>query len=931
MKKFHYLSIVVVMLALLLMLTACESQVGSPENFRLNDETQTLYWDKVTGAYGYEVLINGEPKSTRTNSYSLEQLEPGVYTIQVKALGDGDEFKDSPYMSYEYRRDKETGLTYKLINNNTAYELTGVGTAEGDVVMETYYRNKPVVSIAPKALANNELITSFTFNELVTAIPDRMFNNCRELVSVSIPENITFMGEGVFQSCHKLVNVEFPDSLQAIGNYAFSYCGGLTTVKLGSQTKRIGDFAFSDCKVLTQVEIPDTLESIGTYAFSNCEALEAVHLGGALQEIGEYAFYSCKTLDTLAFGNNLTTLGNSAFEYCEGITEVTIPNSVITIGDRVFANCTQLAAIHLDAGNHLESIGQEFILNTAYLEAAPVDQLVYVGNWLIVSKDPEISNGRDLDSFIKDGTVGIANSALANCKLFTGVHLKDVKYIGKNSFANCEKLMDLRLGQSALVIDNSAFAGCKLLTNLFISTSSLKRIGANAFMGCERLKSVDLPDTIESIGASAFMNSGLPFSLGGVYYADNWAVGVVSNGVNNITIKEGTIGIADYTFNRCELIGSVTFPDSLRTIGRGAFHGCKKISITKFNEGLVSIGDYAFYGCQESNFGESMHLVLPSTLERIGRSAFYQTLVTGLEIPGSCKFIDDYAFFNCPALGTMVITGVDPSGMLTTEKRELILHEGIEYIGNRVFASCYGLENVTIPNSVTFLGERVFYQCTALQSVTIGSGVTAIGDYSFYECEALTSVVLSNNITSIGNYAFRSCKQLKDIQLGSKVERIGNYAFTGCEMLPALRLPATLTEIGWYAFYGVKSLGALTVPAGVANVGEHAMYGAGNLTMYAEQLQGQQQWHRYWNSSYRPVIWGCTLSADKTYLVSFTKNSETMENTDALAGITAPYRVGYDFLGWAVTEGGAVEYGMAELMQVPDGTTLYAVWGIIAE
>jgi len=66
---------------------------------------------------------------------------------------------------------------------------------------------------------------------------------------------------------------------------------------------------------------------------------------------------------------------------------------------------------------------------------------------------------------------------------------------------------------------------------------------------------------------------------------------------------------------------------------------------------------------------------------------------------------------------------------------------------------------------------------------------------------------------------------------------------------------------------------------------------------------------------------------DKTYVVSFTKSEGNIENSAANNGVSAPYRAGYVFGGWAVTEGGTTAaYTAANVNTAPNGTTLYAIW-----
>jgi len=102
-----------------------------------------------------------------------------------------------------------------------------------------------------------------------------------------------------------------------------------------------------------------------------------------------------------------------------------------------------------------------------------------------------------------------------------------------------------------------------------------------------------------------------------------------------------------------------------------------------------------------------------------------------------------------------------------------------------------------------------------------------------------------------------------------------------------------------------------------------------DLTIYAEVESKPIDWYSYWNYSNRPVVWGCTLAAENgySYVVSFTKSASSISNQSAENVITAPYREGYTFGGWATTSNSIIAaYTAADIFNAPDGTTLYAIW-----
>ena len=53
----------------------------------------------------------------------------------------------------------------------------------------------------------------------------------------------------------------------------------------------------------------------------------------------------------------------------------------------------------------------------------------------------------------------------------------------------------------------------------------------------------------------------------------------------------------DGPFDGCISLALTCLPDSLTSIGVGAFDGCTNLALTRLPDGLLSIGDRAFYGC----------------------------------------------------------------------------------------------------------------------------------------------------------------------------------------------------------------------------------------------------------------------------------------------------------------------------------------------
>jgi len=142
-----------------------------------------------------------------------------------------------------------------------------------------------------------------------------------------------------------------------------------------------------------------------------------------------------------------------------------------------------------------------------------------------------------------------------------------------------------------------------------------------------------------------------------------------------------------------------------------------------------------------------------------------------------------------------------------------------------------------------------------------------------------------------------------------------------------VHFPASVTTLGDYAFRNCGGLKSVVLPSTITAINKHAFNGCNNVTFYTDCEAKPADWLGHWNSSYRPVFWGCTLSADKSYVVSFVKTATSLINTGAINGISAPMREGYEFGGWATASGSSnVAYTMENVATAPNGTTLYAIW-----
>ena len=920
-KKFKWVWITTLLMCVLMVLTGCKNRLSTPTNLAIDQTSLTLTWDEVENATNYVIQVDDKSYVSSKTSYSLSKIEAGEYEIKVKACDGTNAYKDSKWSKeIDFTKEPETGLVYTPVNGNTEYEITSVGTARGDVVIEDVYKGKPVTRIAQKAFYSSGSIKSLVIGSNVTTIGDYAFTNCSNLKTIVIPDSVVTMGEYVFQGCRALEKIDIPSKLTTLKNYSFRYCKNLQEITGGESLITIEESVFADCDKLVSVTIPSSVESLGGSVFAQCNALETVNMGDNLKTLGGHAFFRCEKLTTVN-ATGLVKIGEYAFSECLELVSITIPNTTTSLGDYAFYACTKLASIKM--GENVMKIGvnafTKTIVGTGSIPSGQTGALIYAGDWVIGYVGVLYS---DLDSMLREGTVGIGAWALAKSNLVNVFLPTSVKYIDDYAFYDCEQLVSLDVGKGVTRIGKYAFAHCKRLGRGYLDLGTKTEIiDSYAFYKCDDFgmnnekNPIELPRTLKTVGTSAFKGTAIWTKAGqGVVYIDDWVVGYIDHpDAANVTLKDGTIAISNYAFYKSVNLTMVTLPDSLKNIGFAAFYECKNLNRVAMDERgseLEEIGDYTFYRCEAL-----LEVTIPRTVQKIGRSAFYKSGIMIAEIPKWVKEIGLYAYYGCENL------------LQITFAQDSLL----ESIGDYAFGGCAKMKKIRLPDSLKKMGAKTFYKCLALQSVEFGSQLTEMGEAVFYNCSALKQINLPDSLTYIPEKTFYKCTALEDVQFNDNLTSIGDYAFYKCASLGKVVLPKSITAIGDYAFRGCSILTTIHLTKNIVDMGNHVFNNCKKLTIYVEGAEVPSTWAARWNSGYRPAIFQVTFHEDG-YVQSMVVDKATMFNVNDQSIPAAPEREGYDFVGWtAIVEGVEVTYSMEQVKDVAAGTILTAVWQEKAE
>ena len=211
--------------------------------------------------------------------------------------------------------------------------------------------------------------------------------------------------------------------------------------------------------------------------------------------------------------------------------------------------------------------------------------------------------------------------------------------------------------------------------------------------------------------------------------------------------------------------------------------------------------------------GPGGDVVIPDGVTYIGERAFSDChSLTRVTIPYGVISIGEKAFYNCSRLTKAIIPG------------------SVHRIGEEAFCLCSSLTGMTIPNSVTSIGKGAFCLCSSLTGMAIPNSVTSISDDTFSGCSDLTRVIIPDSVTSIGECAFSNCSSLTNVTIPYRYANIGEYAFSGCSSLTSVTIPDGILNISDYTFCGCSSLTSVTIPNGVTSIGEAAFSGCSSLT-----------------------------------------------------------------------------------------------------
>lgn len=237
---------------------------------------------------------------------------------------------------------------------------------------------------------------------------------------------------------------------------------------------------------------------------------------------------------------------------------------------------------------------------------------------------------------------------------------------------------------------------CKLEEFYMASKPEHSSMSEKAFAFCHTLKRITIPSSLATLGKSAL---------------------TTCESLQFIVLPKSITTLAEDSFTYCRALKKILLPETLVTIGDYSLSYIRKLEIPTFPRKLERINDHAFDG--GSLIGD---LILPRGLESLGRGAFQECFLSTVELNGPVAMTD------------------------------------------RVFASNPNLKKISIPEGVTRIPANACLSCYSLQKVELPSSITEIGNYAFNSIGALSVIyVKATTPPTLGSSAIPSVIEIQKI------------------------------------------------------------------------------------------------------------------------------------------------------------------------
>ncbi len=164
-----------------------------------------------------------------------------------------------------------------------------------------------------------------------------------------------------------------------------------------------------------------------------------------------------------------------------------------------------------------------------------------------------------------------------------------------------------------------------------------------------------------------------------------------------------------------------------------------------------------------------------------------------VDLPKTVESIGDYAFAYCNGI------------------KQVLINDGVKYIGKKCFKDCESLDQVVLPKIHEIELKALTFRSTNIKELEIPDNVVSLGEMLFLDCNNIEKITIkSKKIKKIPFECFAYCAKLTRIDFNEGIEVIENAAFAGCKNAKEIVLPKTVTTIGKDVFEGDNEVSVIT-------------------------------------------------------------------------------------------------------------------------
>lgn len=398
------------------------------------------------------------------------------------------------------------------------------------------------------------------------------------------------------------------------------------------------------------VDIPDTYTIPDQGEFTTTEII------GYSDVDSDITGFSNTLVESVRIPDSVTTIGEKAFYNVSNLSNLNIGSGVTEIHDYAFNNNKKLTNLYFNACN------AKVVRNrTSVVNSYPFDNMtsergvdVTIGpdverineNMFYQSSNDKTNRAiNTLDFSSATNCTYIGTLAFSNTNISNLILSSNIKFIGSAAFDYNTSIEELRIPNGVEQIDVSAFMQWKALKKVVLPSSTV--LSPGAFRYDENI------ETFECDDASRYK-----FESGCLIDKTN---NQLVYGTFNAEIPETVNSLANYSFAGCTRLTSITLPDSITYIPTDAFAGCSNLVDVQLGNNITTLGQSAFYQCTNLK-----SVVLPDSLVRINILAFGLSAIETLRIPASVKQIELNPFLNCHNLTAVYILNPDGVSVSST-------------------------------------------------------------------------------------------------------------------------------------------------------------------------------------------------------------------------------------------------------------------------